>query len=434
MPLFSNHMMTWYLGFLILGSVMVGCTDHSLYRTEIVQPPEYAPEKPEHAEQVDIEKGTNGYLLGFAEFDDQGAFWARDQVLDKPDNLLTRLEEGIANEDMLLVVFVHGWKNNASYSNGNVKTFRKVLEQLQEDEIANTGFAEPRRVVGIYVGWRGLSLYGWVLNQLTFWDRKNTAEKVGHGAVTDLLRHIELLRSKRETDHPNDRLITVGHSFGGAIVHSALSQIITDRFIEAKLDTRDFSPRPFGDLVLLFNPAFEAQRYETLHEIDKSQHPRYHDQLPILAILTSETDQATKIAFPIGRWFSTFWEEYKDDDENTRNRSAIGHYDPYKTHRLFLTSPQEPVAQNDLPSIGEMRSMLDSVRQGWKARSSSTPCGWKQEFGQTTLEHLCQNFETPVNSPYLVIAVDEAVMDGHNDIANPTLIEFVREFVLSSLR
>lgn len=438
---FSFRHMVQRVGSVAVVCVLTGCTFHAPYRTEAVSTPCQAHEHPERCQDADIETGTTGYLLGFAEFDDQGAFWNREQVLIGNSSLLSRLEAEVAEKDMLMVVFVHGWKNNAEYTNGNVVTFRGVLDQLQVDE----NKSGKRRVVGVYVGWRGLSLFGGPLTELTFWDRKNTAEKVGHGAVTDFLRHIELVTSKRKGNHPNDRLVVVGHSFGGAIVHTALSQIMADRLVEAKESTAQdrrpgsFHPRAFGDLVLLINPAFEAQRYETLYEIDEAPHAPYVNQLPTLAILTSESDWATKYAFPIGRWFSTFWEKHKDSSEKSRNRRAVGHYDPYKTHLLFVSSKSEggrklePEQAAGIVPYEQLRGMLPEVHRSWMAQTAQSPCDWEQHFKQTTLKHLCDYSEVPVNSPYLVVEVEKAIINGHNDIDNPLLLEFVREFVLSAL-
>src|ERR1700730_11260764 len=57
------------------------------------------------------------YLLGVVEFDDQGSKYVPAQM----DTLFAQLQVQSATEDLCLVVFVHGWENNASYNNGNVR-------------------------------------------------------------------------------------------------------------------------------------------------------------------------------------------------------------------------------------------------------------------------------------------------------------------------
>src|SRR5216683_706557 len=44
------------------------------------------------------------------------------------------------------------------------------------------------------IGWRGKSLIIPLLDQFTFWERKNTAERVAQGSVQELLRRLDLLR------------------------------------------------------------------------------------------------------------------------------------------------------------------------------------------------------------------------------------------------
>src|SRR5208283_2373172 len=125
-----------------------------------------------------------------------------------------------------------------------------------------------RRIVGVYVGWRGLSATLEPFEELSFWDRKSTAEQVGHGSVIELLSGLEALRTQSNlrygneiTNHQrmNTKLIIVGHSFGGDIVYSAAAPILTERMVE-NYDAAGNSqtPRSLGDLVILINPAFEA--------------------------------------------------------------------------------------------------------------------------------------------------------------------------------
>ena len=92
-------------------------------------------------------------------------------------------------QDILNVVFVHGWKHSAAPKDGNIETFRAALQRLAKAEqaVSHAMDLPARRVGGVYVGWRGASITWPALEELTFWDRKNTAHEVGHGDVTELL-------------------------------------------------------------------------------------------------------------------------------------------------------------------------------------------------------------------------------------------------------
>src|ERR1051326_5873748 len=129
-----------------------------------------------------------GYKLGFVEFDDQGWFWDRRQ-LGAVTNLI-RSEAGLrvpaAPQGIIIVLFVHGWKNNAASDNRNVQMFRATLTELSKAEQVQSGLDNrpARKVVGVYGAWRGLSAMIEPFKELSFWERKTTAHKVGHGAMT----------------------------------------------------------------------------------------------------------------------------------------------------------------------------------------------------------------------------------------------------------
>jgi hypothetical protein len=97
-----------------------------------------------------------------------------------------------------------------------------------------------------------------VINGLTFWDRKNTAEDVGYLGVTELLLKLEEISNIRNSVKPpiKSRLIIIGHSFGGAVVYSATSQILMGRFMNSR-PGKGFtdSAQGFGDLVVLLDLA-----------------------------------------------------------------------------------------------------------------------------------------------------------------------------------
>ena len=110
-------------------------------------------------------------MLGFVECDDQGWLWDAKQL----HAVVARLYEEDGRTNLLMVVFVHGWKHNASFDDENVKMFRTNLTELAEIERRLN--PRPRRVAGVYVGWRGLSNKAWLLKQLTFGSGRTQPRK-----------------------------------------------------------------------------------------------------------------------------------------------------------------------------------------------------------------------------------------------------------------
>src|SRR5262249_7754041 len=135
-----------------------------------------------------------------------------------------------------------------------------------------------------------------------------------------------------------------------ALTYSALAPLLVERAVQSdpapgsQPDGTSPAPNPvrgFGDLVVLVNPAFEAARFQVLYRLTTNHPPYLTNQSVNLAIFTSKTDDATKVAFPIGRWFSTFWERNRDGTQGKANRTAVGHFRPMLTHDLRpFTNPQ----------------------------------------------------------------------------------------------
>ena len=141
-------------------------------------------------------------------------------------------------------------------------------------------------------------------------------------------------------------MINVGHSFGGAVVFSALSSMLEERMIN-RLDSsgQTHQPEGFGDMVILINPAFEAARFEALHRVGETYNDYNGHPAATIAIFTSKTDYATKWAFPAGRWVSTLFERNRHDQPQFQpNVTAVGHYEPYRTHELIPLKQHEKIA------------------------------------------------------------------------------------------
>jgi len=444
---------------LLLVMAIGGCAPFVQYRTQYELCENSTTDFPSkceaHAIQTFPAADGASYLLGFIEFDDQGQLWDRKQM----QAVLNTLSTEAAHKDLLMAIFVHGWKHSAAPNDKDIKTFRKVLAGLSEGElqVSRQAGRPARQVAGIYLGWRGGSVTIPVADELTFWERKNTAQKVGQRGVTEVLSRLELIKRTKDSiaeGNSTTRLVVVGHSFGGSIVHSSLIQILEDRFVRTKerADSQiDRDPdlqrdrragfqtdiEGFGNLVVLINPAFEALQFAQLSDMSTERGKYFESQLPLIAILTSEADRATRNSFPIGRYLSTLFENDRDITrwnavtrqqeiihEGKANVTAIGHFQPYQTHKLYPSSKLHAGVRAQLSSTESVNS-ASKARTEWE---TDTP-GSKISIAGLTLE---RGNTSAGRNPYLVVSVNRNIITNHNHINDERIIEFIKQLILIS--
>jgi hypothetical protein len=417
---FLNKMyLLWLLSVLV---IVTGCASNRIYRTEYtVCTVSSGSQCDKHSLQKLNAGADDAYMLGFVEVDDQGQLRDRAQLTA----LIDSLYQIAVNDSVLINVFVHGWHHNAALDDSNIESFKKSLARLSkvESDLSLTKHRATRKVIGVYVGWRGESITVPVVNGLTFWERKNTAEKVGHLGVTELLLDLEEITNVKNSLSPpiKSRLVVIGHSFGGAVVYSAITQILASRFIDSQAGKAYVSAaNGFGDLVVLLNPAFEALRYAPFYDLAQARCSYFDNQVPKLVILTSEADYATKLAFPAGRIFSTFFETHDTIerneckysltlDEGEADRNTVGHYLPLISHKLTPVSDEK----------GLRVASYTNMKNIWSTQTS----GGSTRFGSTVLTHLNK---TQPRNPYLNIRVDRELIANHNDVFGDRVMEFLR--------
>jgi hypothetical protein len=427
------------IAFLAISFAMLGCTPNHPFRTSF-DPPGTPGADPHLA----VIESSADYNLGFVEFDDQGWLWnvrQRNAV-----EQMVRSQAGIdgAPDDkpqgIILVAFVHGWKDNASYDGDGVVACRDILTQLSQAERTQSVHS-PRKVVGIYVGWRGLSAKWEPFKELSFWERKETAHKVGgYGAMTKLLVDLENIQADSlkalPKEAPRTELIIIGHSFGGAAVYSALAQIITERFVDS-VERRHQRLKPLGDQIILLNPAFEALRHFDLNQLAVTL-PKYpQDQRPVLSIFTSKGDWATHDIFPIGQFFATLFQNNSSEVQRKAGLQTVGWYSPFVTHNLTY-SAKAAFSNGQISTINAVtqkheyhppQRLEQSMKNVRDQRSRWEPNAAKPKtycFDDCVLE--------PIDSyrpgdPFLIVSVDKQIMANHGDITNKVLINFLREYI-----
>jgi hypothetical protein len=317
----------------------------------------------------------DSYDLAIVEFDDQGrCFDDRSQI------------KAVAarERDAIIVVFVHGWKHNARTDDTNLIDFCKVLENTANYE-ANYNEDAPRPVLGVFVGWRGMSLHDRfsLSDNLTFWDRQQAGRRVAVGSVRELMGRFRHYHNARVDSQGAPLVVIVGHSFGGMIVYSALAQSL----IEAASTPRDKVTPRFADLVLLVNPAIEAIRYLPIYDLvrERTKKQLLNPQAPVFLCVTATNDWATRVAFPLGNVFSMILESYRGREERQAMINTIGHVPWLKTHEL--------------------------VKAG----------------GETDYE--LKAVDSEADTPFWVIQADSRVVNGHNEIFEPPFLRFLAELL-----
>lgn len=450
------------------------CTSLTAYRTAVPKPEDVseclagaAPNStPNAAPCVAQATERNAlYTLHLVEFDDEGVpFSTAERQID---SAISQIKRQLGNPDncVRLFVYVHGWRHNAQTKDSNVENFREFLRQVSERSKASAGTGQnacedpeiaraakstsaeaqaPKKgrvvhTVGIYVGWRGLSVVDvQPLVYTSFWDRKNTADRVSQGSVRELFGRLSALATyapaagKPGADRPASqgqlRTYVIGHSFGAAIVFRALSQSLIDSFagdLDGDVGAELSTISRFVDMVVLVNPAIEAARFDPVFRAaDKRKahcesnqsspslcaQPKY--QAPVLAIFQSEGDQATKHAFTLGAGLSNTFESTLGEAEHRSITQTIGWDDDYSTHKLAVS------AQCDQGTNG---NPYESAANG---SLRYRPPGWTWCFDDFSLAQLGASVQgtegrTVYNGPLWNVRVATEIVKDHGDIWNP---------------
>jgi len=370
------------------------------------------------------------YNLAFVEIDEQGYFSDRAQA----EAAIAMASGKPARGRAYVVVFVHGWHHNASPEDENVEKFHGALRLISS--------WRPNDVVrGVYIGWRGDSIAVKGLRYISFWDRKNTSDEVGRGSLYEFLLRLE--HGVKVPSSADNRLVLIGHSFGASVAFNALAQLYMQRFIEG-LHSTSAGPRfrGYGDFAVLVNPAIEGIRFMPFHSAlnyygggaagvraDFSRENR-----PVLVILSSEGDWATRSTFQVARFFSTVFEAHsvagirgsapgvgEGYSEWVMDFKTLGNFERFHTHAsLALAAGGDKAQQSCAPlATGQLRQFLADSRSG------------PQQFPGSGIV-LKHQGDLPPTMPYWSANMSSDIVAGHSDIGKPALVCWIMQLLDSN--
>lgn len=389
------------------------------------------------------------FQIVFLEFDDQGSLYSRAPL----DLLIQTLRREAARPDsprILLLLFAHGWKNDARACNRNVCCFRSLLSRLSADVKMVAGQSKGTlgsfRTIGIFVGWRGLSATIPPFKELSFYARKRAAQSIGQGELVELLTFLDgFQKNLNERDPRRCRLVILGHSFGGAMVYSAVANVLKSRIVDSRVKAMLAGAEEpisgFGDLVVLANPAFEASLYAPFQEL-MNDFPSFSPrQRPLLVILSSETDTDTRVFFKLGRSLATLFQRTGPRSPHSMLVTTVGNYDPFVTHRATLNKmshADQPVSlkptvsgcQCDLPmpalsaeSMNRILEVLGAEEGGAVAAPRPALCPGFQRMGSVDLTCVAAR---PPGLPLWIVRASNDVISGHSGFFTRPVTDIIR--------
>ena len=239
-----------------------------------------------------------GYYLSFLEFQETGNPAEPIQFQALSDHLKRQKDAGRQN---FVFAFVHGWRHDARIGDENVENVRLMsahLASFLEQRCKLLGRYCGVSVTAVYIGWRGArvdeqrldwlfggyfpgltSTIGNILASMTLFDRKPVSERIAPSVVSALQeidRQMRVGESDAQDWFERSRMIVVGHSLGGNLLATALQDqmiAIVNRNFDAiqraaaapnTIQPKPLLKSPLGDLVVLLNPASEAEKWTSI--------------------------------------------------------------------------------------------------------------------------------------------------------------------------
>ena len=387
---------------LLVSGSLTACVRQQQYRHFNLNIPGRLPAIEDHTDK--------GYKLAFIEFKDDGDPHDPQQTAKAEE--LIRAERRGSNDQWasssVVLIYIHGWKNNANRSLTKKKDVEKFQETLEQLAPLLSPLPNGRRtpLVGVYIGWHGRSLeLPSALSWVSFWPRGLAAKHVGGNDLTKTLN--KLIQAGKAGSHDSaidPKVVIVGHSFGSRVLEQAEKRHSLQKGECKQLHEFGKPIKPPVDLVLFVNAATGSKiTREIIEECEPKEgsdpnhvfprHPEYEKELceiegpeapspicrpyPMFVAISSRSDYATKLLLP----FAAF-------------RLSAAHTGTLNTHRIIKLKPEQEIPEGN---IFTFRS---------------------ENHGGTHLYAVMPKDARRID-PFWIMTVDKKVIADHGDIWNP---------------
>ncbi|MGB6336921.1 MAG: hypothetical protein WBG96_15030, partial [Thermoanaerobaculia bacterium] len=394
----------WVL-LLALILALTGCTAATMHRPDSV-------------------KHLDDFTLTFIEFDDQGEPWAPAQ-LERTIQVID--EEHNAGKRTVVLLFVHGWQNDASKredrkQDNNVEGFQRLLETTRQ--MMRRAGEDPDEValIGVYLSWRGRSTDVGMLKPLTFYSRRGAGQRAASVSTTEAILRVMTAAKK----NPLSTGVVIGHSFGGMIVESALIQTVVGYSLQQQAEIK-----PAADMLILVNPASQSMQAKSMVSLLKRNRLKFYREdeegnriaAPLMVSVTSTTDTATGSLYPIALsikgWTKKFREYGPTDCSPAQTQKSFytqtaGHNHVLHSHVITTAGSIEEGSVDDSEMVLEVS--IDPIT----GEKRYTFPGKENLF---TVQRLALGYN---DTPYWIMSAPPELIRDHSDIFTYNTIQMIR--------
>lgn len=384
--------------------------------------------------------------LGIVEFDDQGQLW-RDNYKNKDPQtpghselavVLDALRQRVKKGPVQLVIFVHGWNNNArSLDKGNLQSFHETLKSIAK--------VNPNPF-GVFISWRGMAMSFPTL--IDIYNREAAALKIGQ---LEAAAAIEALCSTARHNQEKSRVIAVGHSLGAVILLRSVAHSLATQIAKTSVDGTSSSLSLPADTVVLVNAADTAVHASQLVRVMqdyKVQFQRAGKDMPLLVSFTSEGDWATgwlysgvtKISrYLLGSFMTASSGATSSRTQEHATVTSVGWHTAIHSHTLQEDRSMQPLPKPDPLVKGQQQTeaeraeylMSQNIKPGGPKGAAFTvwldPTLSRGQVSSGPLKayNLVRTPGSRNQTPYWIFPVPKFVVYNHTDVWNSNFIGLI---------